>query len=56
MKRNIMLIFGRCSERLREKGLFVKLAKCEFLCPELKYLGHIIGKDGLKVDPQKRWR
>jgi hypothetical protein len=40
-------------QRLREKELFAKLAKCEFLCSELKYLGHIIGKDGLKVDPQK---
>lgn len=39
--------------RLQETGLFAKLAKCEFLKPELRYLGHVIGREGLKVDPQK---
>jgi hypothetical protein len=39
--------------RLREKQLFAKLPKCEFMRSELRYLGHIIGKNGLKVDPQK---
>ena len=43
----------RVFHRLRERELFAKLAKCEFLCSELRYLGHIIGKEGLKVDPHK---
>jgi len=38
---------------LREEKLFAKLSKCEFFKDELKFLGHIVGKDGVKVDPSK---
>ncbi len=38
---------------LREHKLYAKLSKCEFLKPELRFLGHIVSKDGLKVDPSK---
>src|SRR3954453_17391791 len=30
-----------------------KESKCEFCAPEIKFLGHIIGKDGRKVDLNK---
>ena len=30
-----------------------KLSKCEFERLELKFLGHIVGADGIKVDPAK---
>jgi transposase InsO family protein len=38
---------------LREHDFYVKLSKCEFEKPELKFLGHIVGKEGIKVDPAK---
>ena len=40
-------------ERLREYRLFAKLKKCDFNKSELRYLGYIIGRDGLKSDPEK---
>ena len=38
---------------LRENGLKAKLSKCEFNKAELHFLGHVIGKDGVAVDPAK---
>ena len=38
---------------LEREGLYAKLKKCDFNKPELLYLGHIIGRDGIKVDPAK---
>ena len=38
---------------LRKECLFANLKKCTFAVHELKFLGHIIGKDGIKVDPVK---
>ena len=29
------------------------LSKCEFLKPQLKYLGHVISADGVAPDPDK---
>ena len=40
-------------ERLRESGLHLKPEKCEFFRKEVKYLGLIIGRDGIKMDPEK---
>src|SRR2546421_2460059 len=39
--------------KLRDAKLMSKESKCEFCAPEIKFLGHIIGKDGRKVDPDK---
>jgi hypothetical protein len=39
--------------RLREHQLYAKLSKCEFWIDEVLFLGHIINKDGLAVDPKK---
>jgi hypothetical protein len=38
---------------LCKKKLYAKLAKCHFAKKKLEYLGHLVGKDGIKVDPQK---
>jgi hypothetical protein len=40
-------------QRLREHQLYAKLSKCEFWIDEVLFLGHIINKDGLVVDPKK---
>jgi hypothetical protein len=40
-------------QRLREHQLYAKLSKCEFWIDEVLFLGHIINKDGLAVDPKE---
>lgn len=40
-------------EKLREAGLYAKIQKCEFLVSETKFLGIIISKDGIRMDPEK---
>ncbi|XP_057522558.1 uncharacterized protein LOC130802561 [Amaranthus tricolor] len=40
-------------ETLRKQKLYGKLEKCSFLMKEVGFLGFIIGKDGVKVDPSK---
>jgi hypothetical protein len=38
---------------LREKKLYAKLKKCEFWLEEVSFLGHVISKDGISVEPSK---
>ena len=38
---------------LREHQFKAKLSKCDFNKPELKFLGHIVSREGLKVDDAK---
>jgi hypothetical protein len=38
---------------LREHQLYAKLSKCPFYHKQIHYLGHIISKDGISVDPEK---
>eukprot|EP00253_Pinus_taeda_P011953 PITA_11953 len=38
---------------LREHQLYAKLRKCDFYKEEIKYLGHIITREGITVDPEK---
>jgi hypothetical protein len=40
-------------EKLREKKLFAKFKKCEFWLEEVAFLGHVVSKNGLAVDPAK---
>ena len=40
-------------EKLKQHQFRAKLSKCQFCLPELKFLGHLVGKDGIKVDPAK---
>ena len=40
-------------QRIRSAGLKLKPSKCHFAAPKVHYLGHIISKDGVSVDPEK---
>jgi len=40
-------------KKLLENDLYIKLEKCEFDVTETTFLGYILSKDGLKVDPEK---
>lgn len=59
-----ILIFSRSLEEhldhlrqvldiLRTHSFYAKLSKCSFAQPEVDFLGHVLGKDGLRVDPRK---
>lgn len=38
-------------QTLREQKLYAKLTKCEFWLDNVMFLGHVISKDGIAVDP-----
>ena len=38
---------------LVEHRLYAKFSKCEFWLESVQFLGHVISKDGLSVDPAK---
>ena len=40
-------------EMLREKKLYAKFSKFEFWLDAVSFLGHVVSKDGVMVDPSK---
>ena len=44
---------GKVLERLNKAGLRLKKAKCEFMLPQVDYLGHTISAEGLKPTKEK---
>src|SRR5436305_518536 len=40
-------------EALKVTNLKVKLKKCHFCLPNIHFLGHVVGRDGIKPDPEK---
>jgi hypothetical protein len=38
---------------LREHQLYAKFSKCEFWLDQVEFLGHVISKEGIAVDPSK---
>ena len=59
-----ILIYSKCKDEreqhlrmtfqtLREKQLNGKLQKCEFWLDEITFLGHVINKNGISIDPKK---
>ena len=40
-------------EMLREKKFYAKFSKCEFWLHPVSFLGHVVSKDGVMVDPSK---
>lgn len=43
----------RLMRRHESANLVLEPDKCEFLRKEVAHLGHVIGKDGVRPDPQK---
>ena len=39
--------------RLREHKLYAKFSKCEFWLGKVPFLGHILSRDGISIDPSK---
>ena len=39
-------------ESLREAGFKVRVAKCDFMKSEIKYLGRVVSAEGIKPDPK----
>jgi hypothetical protein len=61
---NDILVYSRSEEehehhlclalqKLREHRLYAKLSKCEFWMKQVAFLGHVISKGGISVDPSK---
>jgi hypothetical protein len=59
-----ILVYSRCEEeheehlhlvlqKLQEHMLYAKLSKCEFWLRQVTFLGHIISKGGISVDPSR---
>src|ERR1700682_828509 len=46
---HLQLIFSR----LRQHKLYAKLEKCQFMQREIKFLGHLVSSDGIRVNPDK---
>ena len=40
-------------EKLREHQLYAKFSKCDFWLKEVGFLGHVISREGIAVDPAK---
>ncbi|GJX17350.1 putative reverse transcriptase domain-containing protein [Tanacetum coccineum] len=40
-------------ELLKKEKLYAKFSKCEFWLQEVQFLGHVVNKDGIHVDPSK---
>jgi hypothetical protein len=40
-------------QKLREHRLYTKLSKCEFSMKQVAFLGYVILKAGISVDPSK---
>ena len=40
-------------KRVREYGFHLRIEKCRFSLPQIKFLGHVIDKDGLHPDSEK---
>ena len=46
-------VLSEVFQKLRSAGLQINRDKCEWCCPQIRYLGFIINEHGLSVDPEK---
>ena len=40
-------------QAIEKSGVTLKLAKCEFGCSSVKFLGHVVSGEGISPDPDK---
>ena len=40
-------------QELRQHQLYAKFSKCDFFKDKIQYLGHVVTKEGISVDPEK---
>ena len=50
---NMGNISGLYCRTIRTHQLYAKLSKCEFYLNSVSFLGHVISKEGVQVDPKK---
>ena len=48
-----LILLEKIFRKLREANLRINVEKSKFCREELKYLGHIVGRNGISVDPEK---
>ncbi|GKF04059.1 hypothetical protein Tco_0034727, partial [Tanacetum coccineum] len=41
------------SNQLKDQKKYAKFSKCEFWLKEVQFLGHVVNRDGIHVDPSK---
>ena len=49
-------LYGSClfsKIDLRKQKLYANLKKCDFFSPSVIFLGYIVSKDGIRLDPSK---
>ena len=44
----------RVLQKLREHGLKIEAAKCQFFQRHVKYLGHVVSEEGAATDQQRQ--
>ena len=40
-------------QELQDHQLFAKFSKCDFFKDKIQYLGHVVTKEGISIDPEK---
>lgn len=48
-----LFLLDEVFRRLREANITVSFDKCQFCRPEMKFLGYVVDRNGLHVDPEK---
>ena len=48
-KENLKIVL----QELRHHQLFAKFSKCDFFKDKIQYLGHVVTKEGISVDPER---
>ena len=50
---DLLLRLGGVFEKLRKAGLKLKPSKCNFFKEEIDFLGHVVSKEGIAINPSK---